>query len=86
MTTRVTEGASGCRPLFSRLAASPLNSGARALPLLNLKKKRDCSQSKTRVKLERKTSIITVLDEQNIVIVMQTGLFLYHLRAPDMGN
>ena len=54
--------------------------------LLNLKKKRDCSQFKTRVKLERKTSIITTLDEQNIVIVMQTGFFLYHLRAPDMGN
>ena len=42
MTTRVTEGAS---PRFSRLAASPLNARARALPLLNLKKKRDCSQS-----------------------------------------
>ena len=27
-----------------------------------------------------------MLDEQNIVIVMQTGLFLYHSRAPDMGN
>ena len=27
-----------------------------------------------------------MLEEQNIVIVMQTGLFLYHLRAPDMGN
>ena len=36
---------SGCRPRFSRLAASPLNASARALPLLNLKKKRDCSQS-----------------------------------------
>ena len=36
---------SGCRPRFSRLAASPLNARARALPLLNLKKKRDCSQS-----------------------------------------
>ena len=36
---------SGCRPRFSRLAASPLNACARALPLLNLKKKRDCSQS-----------------------------------------
>ena len=35
----------GCRPRFSRLAASPLNARARALPLLNLKKKRDCSQS-----------------------------------------
>ena len=33
------------RPRFSRLAASPLNAHARALPLLNLKKKRDCSQS-----------------------------------------
>ena len=32
---------SGCRPRFSRLAASPLNARA----LLNLKKKRDCSQS-----------------------------------------
>ena len=29
----------------SHLAASPLNARARALPLLNLKKKRDCSQS-----------------------------------------
>ena len=37
---------SGCRPRFSRLAASPLNASARTLPLLNLKKKRDCSQSK----------------------------------------
>ena len=50
MTTRVTECffLPGCRPRFSRLAASPLNarSCARALPLLNLKKKRDCSQSK----------------------------------------
>ena len=53
-STRVTEGArrerhekgkTGCRPRFSRLAASPLNARARALPLLNLKKKRDCSQS-----------------------------------------
>ena len=56
MTTRVTEGArrerhdnlfSGCRPRFSsrvlRLRRSTL---ARACtPLLNLKKKRDCSQS-----------------------------------------
>ena len=33
------------RPRFSRLAASPLNARARGLPLLNLKKKRDCSQS-----------------------------------------
>ena len=33
------------RPRFSRLAASPLNARARAIPLLNLKKKRDCSQS-----------------------------------------
>ena len=87
MTTPVTEGASGCRPRFLRLRGfAAQRSRARALPLLNLKKKRDCSQSKTRVKLERKTSIITVLDEQNIVIVMQTGLFLYHLRAPDMEN
>ena len=53
-STRVTEGArrerhekgkTGCRPRFSRLAASPLNARARVLPLLNLKKKRDCSQS-----------------------------------------
>ena len=36
MTTRVTEG--GCRPRFSRLATSPLNARARALPLQNLKK------------------------------------------------
>ena len=33
------------RPRFSRLAASPLNARARGLPLLNLKKKRHCSQS-----------------------------------------
>ena len=60
MTTRVTEGArrerhdqretttfffSGCRPRFSRLAASPLNTRVRALRLLNVKKKRDSSQS-----------------------------------------
>ena len=45
MTTRVTEGARRGRPRFSRLAASPLNARARALPLLNLKKKRDCLQS-----------------------------------------
>ena len=37
---------SGCRPRFLRLLASPLNARARALPLLNLKKKRGCSQSK----------------------------------------
>ena len=36
---------SGCRPRFWRLAALPLNARARALPLLNLTKKRDCSQS-----------------------------------------
>ena len=43
MTTRVTEGAS---PRFSRLAAfAAQRSRGRALPLLNLKKKRDCSQS-----------------------------------------
>jgi len=49
MTTRVTEGPRRerhCRPRFSRLAASPLNARARALSLLNLKKKRDCSQSR----------------------------------------
>ena len=43
MTTRVTEGArraGGCRPRHS--ARRPR---ARALPPLNLKKKRDCSQS-----------------------------------------
>ena len=40
MTTRVTEGARQGRPRFSRLAASPLNARACALPLLNLKKKR----------------------------------------------
>ena len=37
---------SGCRYRFSRLAASPLNALARALPLLNLKQKRDCSKSR----------------------------------------
>ena len=37
------------RPRFSRLAASPLNAQAHALPILNLKKKRDCSQSTARV-------------------------------------
>ena len=39
---------SGCRPRFSRLAlrrSTLARSHARALPLLNLKKKRDCSQS-----------------------------------------
>ena len=52
MTTRVTEGARRERlpPSFlasrvSRLAASPLNARARALPLPNLKERRDCSQS-----------------------------------------
>ena len=43
MTTRVTEGArraEGCRPRHSAR-----RSRARALPPLNLKKKRDCSQS-----------------------------------------
>ena len=34
----------GYRPRFARLAASPL-ARACALPLLNRKKKRDCSQS-----------------------------------------
>ena len=43
MTTRVTEGARRERPSF--LASSPLNARAHALPLLNLKKKRGCSQS-----------------------------------------
>ena len=47
MTTRVTEDARrerhGCRPRFSRLAASSLNARAR-VHLLNLKKKRGCSQ------------------------------------------
>ena len=33
MTTRVTEGARRGRPRFSRLAASPLNARACALPL-----------------------------------------------------
>ena len=39
---------SGCRPRFTRLASRGLaaqHSRVRALPLLNLKKKRDCSQS-----------------------------------------
>ena len=49
MTTRVTEDARrerhGCRPRFSRLAASSLNAHAR-VHLLNLKKKRGCSQSR----------------------------------------
>ena len=49
MTTRVTEDARrerhGCRPQFSRLAASSLNARAR-VHLLNLKKKRGCSQSR----------------------------------------
>ena len=49
MTTRVTEDARrerhGCRPRFSRLAASSLNARAR-VHLLNLKKKRGCSQSR----------------------------------------
>ena len=50
MTTRVTEAAA----LVSRLslAASPLNARARAFPLLNLKKKRGCSQSSTPQKLK----------------------------------
>ena len=57
MTTRVTEGArrerlsfffSGCRRRFSRLAASPLNARSRARAL-NLKKKKDCSQSTTKI-------------------------------------
>ena len=52
MTTRMTEGCEtvGCRPLFSRLAARGFDarsSRARAAPSLNLKKKRDCSQSIT---------------------------------------
>ena len=45
MTTRVTEGARR-RPCFSRLASrgfATQRSPARALPILNLKKKRDCS-------------------------------------------
>ena len=41
-TTRVTEGARRERPSF---IGSPQHSRGRALPLLNLKKKRDCSQS-----------------------------------------
>ena len=49
MTTRVTEDARrdrhGCRPRFSRLAASLLNARAR-VHLLKLKKKRGCSQSR----------------------------------------
>ena len=36
---------SGCRTRFSRLAASLLDAHARALPSLNLRKKRDRSQS-----------------------------------------
>ena len=52
MTTRMTEGCEtvGYRPLFSRLAARGFDarsSRARAAPSLNLKKKRDCSQSIT---------------------------------------
>ena len=43
MTTRVTEGAR--RPPRC-LAASPLNAPVRALPSLNLKKKRNCSQAR----------------------------------------
>ena len=35
----------GCRPCFLRLAALPLKARARVLHLLNLKKKKDCSQS-----------------------------------------
>ena len=42
MTTRVTEG----RPRFSRLAASPLDAQARVHSPRNLKKKRDCSQTR----------------------------------------
>ena len=46
MTTHVTEGAALVSRV-SRLAALPQNARARAraLPSLNLKKKRDCSQS-----------------------------------------
>ena len=43
---------SGCRPRFSRLAASQ-PSRARALSLLTLKKKRDCSQSSPQMDLTR---------------------------------
>jgi len=49
MTTRVTEGPRRERLPPSFLASSPLNAHARALPLLNLKKKRDCSQSRESV-------------------------------------
>ena len=42
MTTRVTEG----RPRFSRLSASPLDAQARVHSPRNLKKKRDCSQTR----------------------------------------
>ena len=55
MTTRVTEGARrerhdkcfllGLPPSFLASRGEPLNARARALLLLNLKKKRDCSQS-----------------------------------------
>ena len=41
---------SGCRPRFSCLTASPLNARAHTLPLLNQKKKTDCSQSRWEVK------------------------------------
>ena len=54
MTTRVTEGARRERHRSSRLAALPLNARARAraLPLLNMKKKRDGSQSKQHVNFQ----------------------------------
>ena len=50
ITTRVTEGARRLPPSFlaSRGFAAK-RSHARALPLLNLKKKRDCSQSRSNV-------------------------------------
>ena len=56
LASRVSLLASRASRLVSRvlrLAASPLNARARALPFLNLKKRRDCSQSTWEVTRER---------------------------------
>jgi len=66
---------SGCRPRFSRLAASPLDARTGEE---ELKKKRDCSQSSNSlqtafvvdvIKLNRKTDVISAL-KYNLIVLL----------------
>jgi len=79
MTTGVTEGA-----LVSRGFAAQ-RSRARALPLLNLKKKRDCSQSKRMILLLiiMTTTMMMKMTMMNFIIwkkILYFNIYLHYLQ------